>query len=46
MRSTSRTARHDDLVFAVGLAAWAGEQALPPLEDPPEEPLCTRVVLV
>lgn len=32
-----REGPHDDLVFAVALAAWAGEQCLPPLVDPPPE---------
>jgi hypothetical protein len=31
---TWREGHHDDLVLAVGLAAWAGEQALPPLAAP------------
>jgi hypothetical protein len=30
-----RSSQHDDLVLAVALAAWLGEFALPPLEDPP-----------
>jgi hypothetical protein len=30
-----REGPHDDLVFAVALAAWLGEQRLPPLTDPP-----------
>jgi len=29
-----REGHHDDLVLAVGLAAWAGEQALPPIVVP------------
>jgi hypothetical protein len=29
----------------VALAAWAGEKALPPLDEPPEEPEFTRLVL-
>jgi hypothetical protein len=33
-----REGPHDDLVLAVALAVWLGEQGLPPLEDPPEEP--------
>lgn len=41
-----REGRPDDLVFAVGLAAWAGEQVLPPLEDPPEEPLVTQLIVM
>jgi hypothetical protein len=35
---------HDDLVLAVALAAWVGERALPPLEDPDEETTVTRLV--
>jgi hypothetical protein len=35
---------HDDLVLAVALAAWVGEKALPPLEDPEEETTVTRLV--
>jgi hypothetical protein len=35
---------HDDLVLAVALAAWVGERALPPLEDPEEETVVTRLV--
>ena len=34
MRSTSRTARHDDLVFAVGLAAWIAETRVEPYTGP------------
>jgi hypothetical protein len=34
-----REGQHDDLVLAVALAAWAGDKALPPLFDPPREPL-------
>ena len=32
-----REGEHDDLVLAVGIAAWMGEQGLPPLDDPPPE---------
>jgi hypothetical protein len=32
-----REGEHDDLVLAVGIAAWLGEQGLPPLHDPPPE---------
>ena len=39
-----REGQHDDLVFAVGLAAWVGEQGLPPLYDPPEERYAYRLV--
>lgn len=41
-----REGQHDDLVLAVALAAWGGEQALPPLVDPPEEPAVTRLIVV
>ncbi len=34
-----RDGQNDDLVFAVALAAWLGEQGLPPLYDPVEEPI-------
>lgn len=37
-----RENRHDDLVLAAALAAWAGEKSLPPLENPPIPP---RVIL-
>jgi hypothetical protein len=40
-----REGEHDDLVLAVALAAWAGEKALPPMDEPPEEPEFTRLVL-
>jgi hypothetical protein len=40
-----REGQHDDLVLAAALAAWMGERALPPLEDPPEETTTTRLVL-
>jgi hypothetical protein len=33
-----REGEHDDLVLAVGIAAWWGEQGLPPLDDPPHHP--------
>jgi hypothetical protein len=36
---------HDDLVLAVALAAWMGERALPPLEDPEEETTVTRLTV-
>ena len=41
-----REGPHDDLVFAVGLAAWLGEQTLPPLIDPPPDYQATRVLVV
>jgi hypothetical protein len=41
-----REGPQDDLVLAVALAAWMGEQALPPLDEPPEEPTITRLVPV
>jgi hypothetical protein len=41
-----REGEHDDLVLAVALAAWVGEQALPPLEEPPEDTVITRLVPV
>jgi hypothetical protein len=37
-----REGPHDDLVLAVGLAAWQSEATLPPLVDPPR-PWPTRV---
>jgi hypothetical protein len=37
-----REGPHDDLVLAVGLAAWQSEKTLPPLIDPPR-PWPTRV---
>jgi hypothetical protein len=37
-----REGPHDDLVLAVGLAAWQGEGTLPPMVDPPR-PWPTRV---
>lgn len=40
-----REGQHDDLVFAVGLAAWAGEQGLPALHDPVEDVSFHRLVL-
>jgi hypothetical protein len=40
-----REGKHDDLVLAAALAAWMGERALPPLEDPEEETTITRLVL-
>jgi hypothetical protein len=30
-----REGEHDDLVLAVGIAAWCGEQGLPPVDEPP-----------
>ena len=38
-----REGQHDDLVLAVALAAWCGEQGLPPLSDPPQPPLPRRL---
>jgi hypothetical protein len=40
-----REGPHDDLVFAVALAAWVGEQCLPELLDPPLD-YPTRIVVV
>jgi hypothetical protein len=40
-----REGQHDDLVLAAALAAWTGERALPPLEEPEEETTITRLVL-
>jgi hypothetical protein len=34
-----REGPHDDLVFAAALAVWVVEQGLPPLHEPPDEPL-------
>jgi hypothetical protein len=39
-----REGQHDDLVLAVALAAWAGEKGVPPLYDPPQLPMYTRLV--
>lgn len=36
-----REGAHDDLVLAVGMAAWCGEKGLPPVVDPPEPPRYT-----
>lgn len=38
-----REGPQDDLVLAAGLAAWMGELALPPLENPKEEGRDTRL---
>src|SRR5262245_15634737 len=40
-----REGQHDELVLAVALAAWVGEQALPPLADPPRPPPLPRIVV-
>ncbi len=40
-----REGEHDDLVLAVALAAWLGEQALPPLDDPPDGPEVTHLLV-
>jgi len=37
-----REGQHDDLVFAVALAAWMSEQSLPPLWQPPPRPTVSR----
>jgi hypothetical protein len=41
-----REGQHDDLVLAVALAAWLGEQALPTPEDLSEETVLERYVVV
>jgi hypothetical protein len=38
-----REGQHDDLVFAVALAAWMSERSLPVLWEPPPEPTSTRL---
>jgi hypothetical protein len=41
-----REGQHDDLVLAVALAAWLGEQALPTPDDLPEETVVERVLVM
>jgi hypothetical protein len=41
-----REGQHDDLVLAVALAAWLGEQALPTPDDLPEETVVERVLVI
>jgi hypothetical protein len=41
-----REGQHDDLVLAVALAAWLGEQALPTPDDLPEETICEQIIVV
>jgi hypothetical protein len=40
-----REGRHDDLVLAVSLAAWLGEQTLPTPDDLPEETMLERIIV-
>ncbi len=41
-----REGQHDDLVLAVALAAWLGEQALPTPDDLPEETVVERILVI
>jgi hypothetical protein len=41
-----REGRHDDLVLAVPMAAWLGEQALTTEDDRQEEPVLEQVIVV
>jgi hypothetical protein len=41
-----REGQHDDLVLAVALAAWMGEQSLPRPDDLPEETVLERIIVV
>jgi hypothetical protein len=41
-----REGRHDDLVLAVAMAAWLGEQALTTEDDRQEEPILEQVIVV
>ena len=41
-----REGQHDDLVLAVALAAWLGEQALPTPDDLPEDTVLERIIVV
>ena len=40
-----REGRHDDLVLAVAMAAWLGEQMLPTPDDPDEEPVFEPIIV-
>jgi hypothetical protein len=41
-----REGPHDDLVLAVAMAAWLGEQALPAPDDLQEEPVFEQIIVV
>jgi hypothetical protein len=41
-----REGRHDDLILAVAMAAWLGEQALTIPDDQAEEPVLERFIVV
>jgi hypothetical protein len=41
-----REGRHDDLVLAVAMAAWLGEQALTTEDDLQEEPVLEQIIVV
>ena len=41
-----REGRHDDLILAVAVAAWLGEQALTTPDDMAEEPVLERVIVL
>jgi hypothetical protein len=40
-----RAGQHDDLVLAVALAAWLGEQALPAPDEGPDEPVFEQIII-
>ena len=40
-----REGQHDDLVLAVALAAWLGEQALPAPGEGPDEPVFEQIIV-
>jgi hypothetical protein len=40
-----REGQHDDLVLAVALAAWLGEQMLTTPDDLPEEPMLEQIIV-
>ena len=40
-----REGRHDDLVLAVAVAAWLGEQALTAPGEGPDEPVFERIIV-
>ena len=40
-----RAGQHDDLVLAVALAAWLGEQALPAPGEGPDEPVFEQIII-
>jgi hypothetical protein len=41
-----RKGRHDDLVLAVSLAAWLGEQGLAEADDGPDEIALEQIIVV